>query len=82
MYSNIFSYTYMVYEKGPSYTYTVYETEKLIYLYCIRKNENVLMQYNLFIEVNIRLEITFAHTMNMHGVFIKLIFLSLKYFWL
>ena len=39
---NIYSYTHMVYVKGPSYTYMVYETEKLVYLYCIRKSDNVL----------------------------------------
>ena len=39
---DVFSYTYMVYVKGPSYTHMVYETEKLVYLYCIRKDENVL----------------------------------------
>ena len=34
----------MVYVKGSSYTYMVYETEKLVYLYCIRKSENVLLK--------------------------------------
>ena len=41
-YIDIFSYTYIVYEKGLSYTHMVYESEKLIYLYCIRKSDNVL----------------------------------------
>ena len=37
----------MVYVDGLSYTYMVYENEKLVYLYCIRMCENVLLVHLL-----------------------------------